>query len=581
MEQSLTKKQLTWRQKHIDRFYSNKEFTDNKELINMVFDEVWYYKVKCKHCGMTYITSYSRIMMCPKDSPCTKKKLSNSQIERYKDPIQREKTRQQLTSIPFTEERKHNISQGLLNHYKNESPESKSKRIERSKSYWNSQPQEYKDNFSNLVRTGLSTMTPQSKQQHQQRLSQSRKEYLSTIDTNKMYQNSLGNYYKNLTNEQRTHLREAKQITWNNHSQEDKLRISTNARNKRLEYLYKDHPNIYLIRNKDYLESIIDSFSTKPTLYDLESKLGMSWQNFIARLEEFELLDKLMYSKRHDSIFQQEVQQFIKSLNIPYQHNVHSVLSNKRLELDIYIPSHNLAIECNGLYYHYYPVKDKDYHYNKSRLCEERGIRLIHIWENEWYNERQQPILKSIIKNALGLTSTKVYARNTYCSVEPSASLKDFVNQNNIAGFRGGKFAITLRDKHTNELLMCYIIGNAYFGKGKYQYEVIRGATKLDTTVIGGASKIWHYFIDNYEPQSCVYYIDYNYFNGNSLPNLGLQFITSQPGFKNWFILTNEVLNRDPQHHKEISELVKRGLVREIYTAGTKVYLYTKEKHND
>lgn len=341
------------------------------------------------------------------------------------------------------------------------------------------------------------------------------------------------------------------------------------------------HPNLSILYDKDKLYNYLTSLDHQPSLSELSEFFGISNHYIVDYIKTSNLLYLINYEEPTASLFQLDVEAFIKSLNIPYQHNVHSVLSNKRLELDIYIPSHNLAIECNGLYYHYYPVKDKDYHYNKSRLCEEKGIRLIHIWENEWYNERQQPILKSIIKNALGLTSTKVYARNTYCSVEPSASLKDFVNQNNIAGFRGGKFAITLRDKHTNELLMCYIIGNAYFGKGKYQYEVIRGATKLDTTVIGGASKIWHYFIDNYEPQSCVYYIDYNYFNGNSLPNLGLQFITSQPGFKNWFILTDEVLNRDPQHHKEISELVKRGLVREIYNAGTKVYLYTKEKHNN
>lgn len=210
---------------------------------------------------------------------------------------------------------------------------------------------------------------------------------------------------------------------------------------------------------------------------------------------------------------------------------------------------------------------------------------MIHIFDYEWQNERQQPILKNIIANALNVNSDKVYARNTEIVVRPSKEVKEFFDKNNIQGFRGGKFAICLIDKSSKELLMSYIMGSCFFGKGKYEWEVIRGATKLGTTVVGGASKIWNYFIKTYNPSNCVYYVDYNYFNGNSLPHLGLEFITTQPGCKNyWFDHwktheKNVIKNREPENHKEVMQAFCEGKGFTIYNAGTKVYAWYNTKN--
>ena len=64
-----------------------------------------------------------------------------------------------------------------------------------------------------------------------------------------------------------------------------------------------------------------------------------------------------------------------------------------RKELDIYIPSLNLAIECNGSVYHHSSLnvrpfldntyKHPKYHLDKYDLCKENGIDLIHIFEFE------------------------------------------------------------------------------------------------------------------------------------------------------------------------------------------------------
>ena len=71
-------------------------------------------------------------------------------------------------------------------------------------------------------------------------------------------------------------------------------------------------------------------------------------------------------------------------------------------ELDIFIPDLSLAIECNGIYWHSeLNGKDKHYHLNKTISCQEKGIHLIHIWEDQWHNKKD--IVLSRINSLLGI----------------------------------------------------------------------------------------------------------------------------------------------------------------------------------
>lgn len=105
------------------------------------------------------------------------------------------------------------------------------------------------------------------------------------------------------------------------------------------------------------------------------------------RRQRVQQLNKI---KGHTSSFQYDVYNFIK------QHTDLTVILNDRhqllnsfLELDIYIPELRLAIECNGTYWHSEIYLKKNYHYNKSKRCEEQNILLINIWEHLWYSDNQ------------------------------------------------------------------------------------------------------------------------------------------------------------------------------------------------
>ena len=68
--------------------------------------------------------------------------------------------------------------------------------------------------------------------------------------------------------------------------------------------------------------------------------------------------------------------------------NDRSVISPK--ELDIYVPSRNLAIEYCGLYWHSdLVIEDKYYHKNKYDLCYKKGIRLITVFEDEYLADKR------------------------------------------------------------------------------------------------------------------------------------------------------------------------------------------------
>ena len=94
----------------------------------------------------------------------------------------------------------------------------------------------------------------------------------------------------------------------------------------------------------------------------------------------------LKCNPRNKSNGEKELSEFIKSIESS------EIIENSRgiippYELDIFIPDKNIAIEFNGLYWHSEEHgKDKNYHLNKTELCEKKNIQLIHIFEDEWEN---------------------------------------------------------------------------------------------------------------------------------------------------------------------------------------------------
>mgnify|MGYP001573329522 CR=1 FL=1 len=113
---------------------------------------------------------------------------------------------------------------------------------------------------------------------------------------------------------------------------------------------------------------------------------------------------------------EKELCEFLDSKSIKYIKNNREII--KPYELDIYIPEFNLAIEYNGLFWHCTIKKEPNYHLNKTHLCSNKKIQLIHIYEDEW--KLKKDIIKSILSHKFKL--------NKNISIAIYRSLKDNKN---------------------------------------------------------------------------------------------------------------------------------------------------------
>lgn len=226
------------------------------------------------------------------------------------------------------------------------------------------------------------------------------------------------------------------------------------------------------------------------------------------------------------------------------------------LELDIYLPELKLAFEFNGLFWHSEKYKEKSYHYNKSKKCLEMGVNLVHIWEDEWIYKKN--IIKSIILNKLG-KSQKIYARNCkIIELNNNKIIKEFLEENHIGGFIGSKIKLGLT--YNNELISLMTFGNLRKPLGQNSktgyFEMIRFCNKKNITVIGGASKLFKFFIKNYHPLSIVSYCDLSKYNGSIYNNLG--FKLSHISNPNYYYIVSGIRKHRFNFRKD--KLIKLGM---------------------
>jgi len=205
-------------------------------------------------------------------------------------------------------------------------------------------------------------------------------------------------------------------------------------------------------------------------------------------------------------------------------------------ELDIYIPELKIAFEFNGIYWHSDRYKNKDAHVIKSDLCEKNNTQLIQIWEDDWMYRKN--IVESMILNKLGVIKNKIYARK--CSIKEiydNKIIKKFLIDNHIQGFVGSKFKFGLF--YNDELVSLMTFGNQRKNMGNISsqdsYELLRFCNKLNTIIVGGASKLFKFFIEKYKPIEVVSYANRCWSVGKMYENLGFSLVKKTVPNYNYF----------------------------------------------
>lgn len=179
-----------------------------------------------------------------------------------------------------------------------------------------------------------------------------------------------------------------------------------------------------------------------------------------------------------------------------------TILNGK--EIDIFIPSKNIGIEYNGLYWHSeINGKDRNYHLNKLNECNNKGINLIQIFEDE-YIKNKDLVLKKI-EHILNLQNgyPKVMARKCLIKEISKKESRDFLSANHIQGYSNS--SISYGAFYCEKLM-----GVMCFTKTDKEDEWIlnRFATNNDYICQGIGGKLFSYFLKQYNPKMVKSFAD-------------------------------------------------------------------------
>lgn len=302
-------------------------------------------------------------------------------------------------------------------------------------------------------------------------------------------------------------------------------------------YTFIDDPQGYINSNYDNI----------PSISQLEVDLGVERTaiDYYLNINNCKGLLRVSHSLMED-----EIVSWIKEFGYTGQiiRNDRSVIAPN--ELDIYLPELNLAIECNPTATHNSsfadprggPPKHRNYHKSKTDRCLAQNIFLFHIFGYEWASKKD--ILKSMIANLVGANTNKIYARKcSIIEVLPQDSYM-FLEHNHRQG--GVRSSVNLGLQYNGELVALMTFGKMRrtIGLSKLDmsdcWELVRFCSKLNTNVIGGASKLFAHFVNQYNPARVRSFSDRAHTRGKLYSALGFTAVAQSDANYVWVEIVSD-----------------------------------------
>lgn len=281
----------------------------------------------------------------------------------------------------------------------------------------------------------------------------------------------------------------------------------------------------------------------------ISTELGVSAQSVANRFKEFGLEPRTSFVR---SSYEVDMEQYLDDLGVDYVCNDRKVIGG--LELDFYIPEKTLAIEINGLHWHSTKFPDgRNRHNHKQNLCDQLGIQLIQIFEDEWVTNR--PIVERRLAHLLGKTNDfRVFARKTNVSEASYSDVKGIYEQYHIQGGVGATKHYVLT--HGEDVVACM----SFLDKNQGNWELVRYVTTC--SVLGGFSKLLKNFIRNHEVNTITSFADRRWSDGSVYETNGFDHVaTTSPNY-------HYVINRKRIHKQNF----RRSKIETKYLNGELTY---------
>lgn len=198
----------------------------------------------------------------------------------------------------------------------------------------------------------------------------------------------------------------------------------------------------------------------------------------------------------------------------------------KPYEVDLYLPSHNLCIEYDGLYWHSTLWNtDRQYHLKKTLVAENSGLTMLHFFSDEW--NMKKDIVKSMLMARLGVNIDNIHARK--CSIRKHENLA-FYDVNHLQGKPHGRlynYGLFM----DNELVCSVSISPSYVTRGG-GLELARFASRLNTRVVGGFGRLMAAVRKDFSGNILYTFADRRYSTGHVYTEYGFDLVSvSAPGY--------------------------------------------------
>lgn len=277
-----------------------------------------------------------------------------------------------------------------------------------------------------------------------------------------------------------------------------------------------------------------------------------------------------------------ELYEYVKTLCADAINNYRYLIKG---EIDIFIPSLNIGIEYNGLYWHSeevleYNGRNRTYDYEKYLKVMETGTRSIIIFEDEWQYKKE--IVKSRLRHILKTIENKIYARKCIIKEIDSKISSEFCNKYHIQG--NGRSNVRLGLYYNEELVSVMTFVKNNLSRRINEWELNRFCSINDYSIIGGASKLFKYFTNMNLTDKIITYADRRWSIGNLYEKLGFVFEKNSPP-SYWYFYPNEgirhhrfALRKNSKDDLTLTEAENRKLQgwQRIWDCGNSKYVWNK-----
>lgn len=264
-----------------------------------------------------------------------------------------------------------------------------------------------------------------------------------------------------------------------------------------------------------------------------------------------------------DSYYEIAIRGIFDDIGIEYIEGSFRIIKPK--QLDFYIPGKKTAVEFNGTRWHGEKVNNcgPEYHIGKTKRCNELGIHLLHIFQDQW--DKHPEAARSLIKRSVGAVDT-ISADDTVTKVISSRVCQDFVSTSSV-------FDYVIADYHFS---LCY--NNEVYAVCSVKDKAIVNFALKNNVDVAGASRRLFLFAKDCIKTDLFYYADRTVYKqdqfSDCFENIGVVppgFLYSKGAARISKELASEFLKDKPSTLSNHEYMINRGFDR-IWDCGYTIW---------